>query len=696
MEMAECGAASLAMVLDYHGCSVPLVDARQACAVSRDGVSAARILRAGREFGLNARGLKLELDELDSLPLPAILHWEFNHFLVLERLGRRKAVLVDPAMGRRHVTREALGRSFTGVVLAFEPTEALPRRPYRSSSLARYFRVLAENKGALSFIALIALMLEILGLMLPALNQVLIDHVIKPDRGSWLLPLAVIVAFISIAKMVMVWLRDRVLVGLQTALDLTLLSDFVHHLMHLPLSFFQHRTTGDLMQRMEANAELRGISASIVMSALDAMLLVSYAALMLLYDARLAALALGVSLMRLGFVQWVSHRTRQASSNLFALQGRERSVVIEVLSVPEVIKALGAEPVMGARYNARMTERLNAELTLQGLENGFSSLTSVFDGASHALVLWLGGMEVVEGRMTIGVFAGFLTLQALLDAPLASIFSTFSRWIYAQAIMARVDDVFETRVEPGGSIRPDSVRGEVVFENVGFRYGPSTPWLFQNLSFRVAPGEKIAFVGRSGQGKSTIMKLLLGVLEPTEGVIRLDGVDLKDIDRTHLAARLGVVGQEPFLLDDSIEENLRLRVPDADPAEIERAAKLACIHDVIVALPGGYQTQLGEGGVRLSGGQKQRISIARALVGSPTMLLLDEATSSLDLETEAAVHGNLRGLGCTRILIAHRLATVMDADRILVIDQGGIQQEGAYAELASQPGLFRDLVQALG
>ena len=253
----------------------------------------------------------------------------------------------------------------------------------------------------------------------------------------------------------------------------------------------------------------------------------------------------------------------------------------------------------------------------------------------------------------------------------------------------------ETPVAPEGTRMLPSLRGEIVFDRVSFRHGPSSPWLFQELSFRVQPGEKVAIVGRSGQGKSTIMKLLLGVVQPSSGSILLDGVDLRELASEPLARQLGVVVHEPFLLADNVEQNLRLRVPGASRDALERAARIACVHDVIVALPHGYQTKLAPQAADLSGGQRQRLAIARAVVGDPGLLLLDEATSSLDLETEAAVHENLGRLGCTRLLVAHRLATVKDADRILVIEDGVIAQQGSYGTLAAQPGSFRDLVQAL-
>lgn len=694
LELVECGAASLAMVLDFHGCSVPLVEARAACAVSRDGVSATRILHAARSFGLEARGLRLEPSDLHKLPLPAILHWELNHFLVLERLTGRGAVVVDPACGRRHVAADVLHDAFSGVALAFAPTAQLARRPHRSRSLGRYFAVLAAEKRALALVALGVLQLQLLGLLFAASTQVVVDHVIKPQRASWLLPIAIVLLGAVLVRQLLQWLRDRVLVGLNTALDLTLLSDFVHHLMQLPLSFFDQRSAGEIMQRVEANGELRSISASLTLSVLDALLLAAYAGLMLAYDLRLGLLTLSVSCARVLLVQLARQRMRQRSELMLALAGREQATLVEALSAPEMMRALGAEGALFGRYSARFGERLNAELALKRMGGGLEAAMTLFDGAAVALLLWLGGTQVIAGGLTVGVFAGFLMLQRLADAPLVALLGCVERYFYAQAVLARVDDVLDTEKEPTGSRVLAPLRGEIVFDKVSFRHGPTTPWLFQDLSFRIAPGEKVALVGRSGQGKSTIMQLLLGVARPASGRILIDGVPLDELDRQALSAQLGVVVQEPFLLADTLENNLRLRVPHATPDELARAVRIACLDEVIEALPAGYGTQLGQGRVQLSGGQRQRLAVARAVLGDPRLLLLDEATSSLDLATEARLHENLGALHCTRLVIAHRLATVEDADRILVIDDGAIVQEGRYEELARRPGLFRALVEA--
>lgn len=694
LEVTECGAAALAMVLDFHGASVPLVDVRTACGVARDGSNAARVLAAARDYGLRALGLKRELEQLTTLPLPAILHWEFNHFVVLERLSRRAAWIVDPAKGRLRVARKQLGASYTGVALVFEPSEQLVRRPRRSGSLARYFAVLAGERRAIGFVVLAALMLQLLGLLAPASVQVAIDHVIKPQRDAWLAPMVLALVVALGLRHALEWLRARVTMALETALDLTVTSAFVEHLLRLPLRFFEQRSSGDLMQRIEANNELRAISAGLIMRALDALSLIGFATLMFCYDATLACLALAVSASRLLLVSLLRGSLRQHGVNLLALAGRETSVLVEALLAPEMVRAIGAENALLTRYGARLTERLNTQQALAHTTNRLASGMLLFEGAAAATVLWVGGQGVIAGTMTVGVFSGFLLLSALVDRPLAALFGSVDTWLYARSILSRVDDVLDVAPERAGSARIAQLRGEVALEDVSFRHGPASPLLFEQLHLRVRPGEKIAIVGPSGAGKSSLLKLLVGLATPTCGRVTFDGVELARLDREALARQVGVVSQELFLLDDTVAENLRLRCPDASDEELREAARIACIAEAIDALPRGFETRLGAEGVGLSGGQKQRLAVARAVVGGPRVLVLDEATSSLDLATERALHANLSSLGCTRIVIAHRLATVEDADRILVLDRGRIVQTGTFAQLSRADGLFRALLQA--
>jgi ATP-binding cassette subfamily B protein len=691
LEATECGAASLAMVLDYHGACLPLSEVREACAVSRDGVNANAIIRAAQSYGLVAQGFRVEPSDLGELALPAIIHWEMRHFVVLERIERRHFTIVDPALGRRVLSREEFSAAFTGVALAFEPSDRLVARARRSGSLARYRRVLFAQKMPLFMLLSSALAMEMLAVLLPAGNQVLIDHVIGAQHESWTLPLVVLVAAASLLMLALGFVRDRLVRRLGFVIDLELVSLFVEHLVRLPLGFFQQRTQGDLMDRVASQRQVRDVVMRAFTACLDGLLVCTYGALMIAYHAQLGLAVIGMTMLRVLWLFAVRPGIEQQVASELVLRGNELGVLVEAFAAPEALKACAIEDRMLTRYHARLVERLTAGQRREQSSGTLAHATSLFDVAAQALVLWLGGIAVIEHQLTLGAFASFVVLSRLFQRPVQAIVEATMQLMYVRVALARFDDVLATARERDGTERVHGLAREIVLDRVSFRYGPSSPWVCKDLSLTIKAGEKVAIVGRSGQGKSSILSLLLGLTRPTSGAIYVDGKDLSSVLRSSWLAQVGVVLQEPLLLDDSVAANLSFHLQEAPFSQVRRAAELACVDDVIAALPQGYDTRLGMGGSRLSGGQRQRLGLARALCREPALLLLDEATSALDAESEARVHRNLAQLGCTRVVVAHRLSTVRDADRILVFEGGQIVQSGSYDELARSPGLFASL-----
>lgn len=696
MEAVECGAASLAMVLGAHGRHRPLVDLRQACGVSRDGANALALLRAAREEGLEAEAVKVEAEHLADLPVPAILHWNFNHFLVLERVTSRGAVLVDPALGRRRASREELDRAFTGVALAFAPTDDFQPLPKRRPSLGRYGDLLRAARPHLLQLLAVSLMLQGIGLLFPMANQILLDRVIAPKQEPWLWGLAFGLGAATVSKVLLALVRSWVIQGLQTHFDQELLAGFLGHLLQLPLSFFLQRTPGDLQQRVQSNVQLRALFTSRSVSALlDVFLLLGYATLMAAYQPLLGALVLGFGALRVA-VLWVQmDRNQQSMAGEMAAGGREAGALVEALSSLETLKASGAEGHMTRRTADRMVERINAGLLRRNLDLFAGQASVLIQGLAGATILWVGGSLVVQERMTVGVYAAFIALQSLFLGPLDSLLSAAGQLQFVGNHLMRLDDVLDTPPEPSGTWDPGRLAGAVSIEGVTFGYSPGGPPVLQDITVDIRAGEKVALVGPTGAGKSTLARLMLGMHVPGTGRIRFDGRDLSELELSSLRRQMGVVLQDTFLFDDTVRANLSLNDPSLPESRLVWAARMACVWDVVEALPKGLDSRVGENGSLLSGGQRQRLALARALAHEPSILLLDEATSALDLDTEAKLHANLASLGCTRILIAHRLATVMDADRILVVEAGRIVQSGRYAELASQPGLFRQQVAAM-
>jgi NHLM bacteriocin system ABC transporter peptidase/ATP-binding protein len=695
IEMTECGAACLGMVLAHHRHHVPLSEMRQACGVSRAGADLLAVARAARKYGLEAQGMRVELEQLDQLPVPAILHWDFEHFVVLERVRTKRVHLVDPACGRRAMSWDEMGRHFTGVALAMKPSPALRPRRRTRPSLGKYRQILRESLPSLTQILLASLGLQIVALLFPMATQILVDSVLVPHQRAWLWGLGAALVAATLTKALLALVRSFVVQGLRNLLDITLMSRFLNHLLHLPLHFFLQREAGDLVQRVHSNATIQNLLSSQSISALlDGSLLLGYAALMLAFDVRLGLVIMAFGAVRVVLLLVVRGRNQLAMASELTASGREFGALLEALNGLETTKASGAESRMIQRWSHRMTGRVNGSLERRKIGIWASHATVLLQGLATAMVFLLGGEAVVDQRMTIGTFASFLALQSLFMAPLDSLLETVAQLQYLGNHLERLDDVLTTPQEPSGTRDPGRLRGTVELKDVSFGYSPSEPPILHGVSVRVDAGEKVAIVGPSGAGKSTLARLLLGMHLPSSGSISFDGRDLRELDLKAVRNQMGVVLQDTFLFDDTVRANLSLKDEEIRLERLRAAAELACVDDVIDAMPDGFASRVGDNGNVLSGGQRQRLNLARALALDPAVLLLDEATSALDLDTERRVHANLARLGCTRILIAHRLATVRDADRILVLSGGRIVQEGTYEELAARDGLFRSLVEA--
>lgn len=693
MEVAECGAACLTMILGYHGHQIAMSEARQACSVSRDGATAYSVARAAQAKGLEVVALRVRsAEEIAEIPCPAIVHMSNNHFVVLERCVRGSAVIVDPAAGRRRLPLADLFATASPVVMTFSPGPAFVQRRASRSSTGAYLKVLRHYAPTLALVFAACVGVELVGAVFPVAGQVLIDFVIRPKQEHWLWVLAAVLVLATLLRLSMLWLRDRVMHTLNHLLDVGFMTSFVDRLFRLPLSFFQSRTTGDVMDRLASNLELRGYWMRLIGGVLNAIVLTAFSFLMLVYDLRLGSIVVLLSVGRVVALMLLQKRSMEAALVEQTHRGRESSTLVEAFGSPELTKLSSVRTHLIDRYTDRLHERLNAAMDRRRMTEGVAQLTIVLDGVMHALVIWVGGTQFFAGRISLGVFAAFLTLNAMLLRPLEGVLLTLVQLGRVRSILARADDVFETSVEVSGEDAPGSLAGTITLENVSFRYGNQSPTVVDGVSLEIAPGERVAIVGRSGAGKSTLARLMVGLVEPTEGVVAVDGTSLARWDRSALRGQLGVVLQETFLFDDTVRNNIALKNPDIPFEEIRRAAMLAHIHHVIEGLPNGYETLIGQHGHRLSGGQRQRIAIARAIVGSPRIVVLDEATSSLDLALEARVHESLGSLDCTRIIVAHRLETVRDADRIIVLDQGRIVEEGTYEGLARRSGLFQQMV----
>jgi NHLM bacteriocin system ABC transporter peptidase/ATP-binding protein len=702
MEAAECGAASLAIVLGYHGRHAPLEALRVACDVSRDGTNALNVIRAAREYGLQAKGFRKNPDTLHQLPLPAIVHWNFNHFVVLEGAGRRGWYINDPAVGRYRVTAREFDEAFTGVVLAFEPGPDFVPAHETPGLLARLRPRLGRARGALTFVLLASLGLVIPGLAIPMFTTVFIDQVLVRGMRDWVVPLLLIMALVMAINAGLTWLQQRYLLRLATKLSVSSSSAFLWHVLRLPIEFFHNRSPGEIGSRVELNDRVAALlSGELATTLLSVLTLGFYLALMLMYDPVLTAVTAALAALNAVALILVSRRRRDGSRRLLQDEGKLMGTTMSGLGMIETLKASAAESDFFAKWSGQFAKALNAKQELGSQTLLLTSVPPLLQALNVAAVLTLGSLRVMDGELTIGMLIAFQYLMANFLGPVHHLVNAGSLLQEAEGDLTRLDDVLHcppAPLDPAGTGHPDDgtvkLRGALELRDVTFGYSRRAPPLLEHFSLSLAPGAWVALVGGSGCGKSTIARLIAGLYQPWEGDVLLDGVSRSRVPRRVICHSLAMVEQDVVLFHDSVAANLSLWDRSVPREHLERAARDAEVHDVILARRGGYDGVLSEGGRDTSGGQRQRLEIARALAANPSLLILDEATSALDPVTEQRVMANLRRRGCACVVVAHRLSTIRDCDEIIVLDRGRVVERGTHRALLAAAGPYARLIAA--
>ncbi|HEY3570851.1 MAG TPA: peptidase domain-containing ABC transporter [Thermoanaerobaculia bacterium] len=696
--VTDCGAACLTMVLGLHGRSVRLEEVRQRMGVTLYGAHAAALLGAAAAYGLRGRGVRIDdLDDLSRLPRGSILHWRFRHFVVFDRLDRRGgAWIVDPAWGSRRVSRQELDRGFTGVALLLEPGEGFTRaeREPRPSSARRYLRAIVRS-GRLGRILAASIVVRLLALAVPLLLALVVDRVVPRADGRLLLIVTAGMAVLTGAHFLSSWLRARQLLELRTAVDGRMTAGFLEHLVALPFAFFQTRPVGDLLNRLNSNAIVREtLTTGVLSGALDGALVLAYLALILAADWRLGGLVLLLGAARIALFLIHRRRYRDRAAESLEAEAEANSYQAQLLAGIETYKAIGAEPRALAHWESLFAHVLNAALARGRVSALVDSALGALAVGSPLLVLAVGAWRVLQGDLSLGTMLAINALAVGFLEPLTQLVQTAFQVQVLGGYFDRIDDVLEMprEQEPGSAPPAGPLAGGITLDRVSFRYGPFLPEVLREVSVEIPAGSFVALVGASGAGKTTLAHLLLGLHRPTGGRVLYDGADLASFDLRSVRRQIGIVPQRPDLLAGSVRNNIALADPSLPLDRIEEAARRARLHGEIAAMPMGYETPVGEGGSGLSGGQRQRLALARALVQRPRLLLLDEATSSLDALTEAEIQRELEALDCTRIVIAHRLSTVKNADLILVLAGGRVAEQGTHEEMLARGGLYAELV----
>jgi ATP-binding cassette, subfamily B, bacterial len=694
LSATECGAACLAMVLAYHGNEVPLEQVRQVCAVDRDGVNALAILNAANLFGLRGRGVQVELDELECLETGAILHWEFSHFVVFERLRKDSVDIVDPAIGRRRIPMAQFRKMFTGVALLLEPSDMFARHK-KEGRLWPLTRALLGKSGALPRILVTSIVMQLFALSFPMLTGQLVDRVVPRSDYHLLSVLLIGLAGIVVFEFVTALVRSHLFLHLRTVLDARMTLGFLDHLASLPYSYFQLRSAGDLMMRLNSNSTVREVlTGSTLSGILDGMLVTVFLIILFIGNTKMALVTMAVGALDVLMFLSARRRQRELTTKALEVEAKSHGYQVEMLTGMEMLKSMGGEQRAIEHWSHLFVNVLNVSLARGRLEALTGAFSAALGTAGPLAILTVGALGVMKGQLSLGTMLALNAVSGGFLQPLGNLVNTALQLELLGSYLERINDVLDTPLEQDrAKVRPaHRLSGQVTLERVSFRYGPLAPLVVDDVSVEITRGQFVAIVGRSGSGKSTLARLLLALYVPVSGRILYDGCDLTELDFRSVRRQFGNVTQSHELFGTTIFENIALSDPSLPLEAVIAAAKLARIHEEIVAMPIGYHTPLVDRGSSLSGGQRQRIALARALVRKPSILLLDEATSALDAITEREIQQSLASLRCTRIVIAHRLSTVIDADLILLMENGRIVEQGRHNELMRRRGRYAELV----
>lgn len=722
MEAVECGAASLAMILGHHGRWVPLEDLRLACGVTRDGSNAANVLKAARRYGLGARGFRKEPGQLLDLPVPSIIHWNFNHYVVFEGMRGDRVYLNDPASGPRVVSREELDASFTGVVLAFEPGEGFVRGGHRPSTLGALASYLSGSRLALSFIALASLLLVIPGILIAAFGRIFVDEILVANMQHWLVPLCIGLGLTALLRAILTHYQQKYLLRLEAKLAVVTASRYLSKLLELPAAFFAQRAVGELSNRVAAADRISTLlSRELSTTVFSAVAAIFYAAVLAGYDPTLAAAVVFLTAINFVVLRAVERKRDLLSRRALTEGGRLLSTTVGSITAIETLKSSGTEDDAFARWSGHQANLLTTTqaLGVQGAMLG--TVPTLLAALTTVAVLGLGGWQVIEGNLTLGALVAVQSLTSSITSPVQKLVDFGGRIQTIKADLARVADTF-AYVEGGPGLDgpgldghgpqdsgaaaaateagPQPTAGEdpspqgLQIRNLSFGYSPVAPPLIKDFELSVEPGKRVALVGGSGSGKSTVGRLIVGLYRPWTGTVRYNGNDLTAMPPEVFSSTIAHVDQDVFMFEGTVRDNLTLWDSGADDATLTRALEDAELYPEIAARPGRLDAEVVEGGLNFSGGQRQRLEIARALVTGPAVLVLDEATAALDPISEKAIDDNLRRRGSTCIIIAHRLSTIRDCDEILVMRKGKVVERGTHDALLAMDGEYAALIGA--
>ncbi|MGB9989261.1 NHLP family bacteriocin export ABC transporter peptidase/permease/ATPase subunit [Pseudoduganella rhizocola] len=693
MESLECGAAALGIVLAYHGRYEPLEQLRVRCGVGRDGAKVSNLLRAARSFGLEAGAWSTEAGELPKLKAPFMVFWNFNHFVVVEGFSDGLVYLNDPASGRRTVAQEDFAAAFTGVVLTFAKTPQFEPGGATGSLLRTMLQRITSDRPALAFAALAGLFLVIPGMVIPVFTRLFVDRILIDNQMGWFLPILLGLLLSTLLEAGLAWLQGSHLLRLQYKLALSATGRYFWHILHLPVLYFAQRAPGEIASRLSLNESVaKVVSGDLARALINGGLAFFFVAVMLTYDVLLTSISVAVVAISMAAFHFAARRTQELSVTYAIADGRLRGNASNGIAMLETLQASADDSHFYTKYMAQHALVVSANQRMETSSAQYSQVPAFLMMFNTTLILVIGGFRVMDGYLTIGMLIAYQGLVANFARPMSDLFNVLEKVQRLRGDLQRLDDVLNCAPDPltGHPVpaRPDlsqKLSGALTLRDVRFAYSPQDKPLFDQLDMQVLAGERIGIVGASGAGKSSLARLIAGMYAPDSGEIRFDGQARSAHPRELLASSVAHVDQDIQFFEGTIRENLTLWDRSLGEAQMVAAARDALIHDFIMSLPQGYDTRMDENGRNLSGGQRQRLEIARALTLNPRVLLLDEATSSLDAASEARILDNCRRRGCTVLVTTHRRFVLNACDRVMVLQNGRIAEEGLFDELYAQP-----------
>lgn len=698
MEATECGAASLAMILAYFGRYEPLEVMREACGISRDGSKATLILKAARQFGLEAKGYRVLVESLDSLPTPMILFWNFEHFVVYEGHSKngKYFYLNDPASGPVTVDRELFEKSYTGVAMTFAPGEHFEKTKKPEGVLRSMLPMLTGMKSYGISIVWAGLLMVLPGILVPSIMQFFADQIL-PGKQEWLIPLVLFLIATVVFQNLLAWLEALALRRGQLQLSVNNTLKTLNHMFSLSARFFMQRTNGDLQTRVNLNTVVAekafGTIADNIVKFFTA---IFYLGMMVCFSPLLTLLIVVFLLLDVAFSIYFYKKRQILNQSLQMMEVKMLNNIVSGLSMIENLRSSGRENAVFTQWTGQMAETNKKEMNFQLSAVYANMLPSVLNSISNVIILCCGATLVMNGQLTLGGLLAFETLTASFSAPFLALLMSASELQVMKAEVDRINDVFH--YQPDNMFKPDeeNVRQfdfeSLELKNVTFGYNPQLPPLLTDFSMKISAGQRIAFVGSSGSGKSTLAKLINGTLSPWQGEILLNGKPYSEYTRSEFYNTVGTVDQNIILFSGSVGQNLTLFAPQYDVEALHDALKDACIRNELIARGPVLEQKIAEEGRNFSGGQRQRLEISRVLTYKTPLLILDEATSALDPLTEIEIDKAVRRRGCACIVVAHRLSTVRECDEIIMLDKGQVVERGTHDELMALNGKYAQLM----